>query len=114
MEKLHCMFGWQNRFLTQCLSEASRLLQSQKMGIEFAGNKPNGGTELRFQSATEGDSDTSWSNPFGKNNPIRDHFKQLELAFEMAEGPVRRMNVIFRAYDDGAAFRYRCVARTDL
>jgi alpha-glucosidase len=84
-----------------------QVIAESKLGLEFAGSKPNEANHLKFLNAAEGSSDTSWPNPFGKNNPVRDHFKQLQIAFDMAEGPVRKMDVIFRAYDDGAAFRYR-------
>lgn len=51
-------------------------------------------------------SDTTYTIPFGKNNPIRDHFNELTLELETAAGPLRRIQITFRAYDDGVAFRY--------
>ncbi|MFL6450405.1 MAG: glycoside hydrolase family 97 protein [Bryobacteraceae bacterium] len=84
-----------------------QVITDSKLGLEFAGSKPNLAPQVKFLNAAERTSDTSWSNPFGKNTPVRDHFNQIELAFAMADGPVRRLDLTFRAYDDGAAFRYR-------
>ncbi len=42
----------------------------------------------------------------GKAATARDHFNQLSVDFEEPEGPRRKLRVIVRAYDDGAAFRY--------
>jgi alpha-glucosidase len=51
-------------------------------------------------------SDTTYTVPFGKSNPVRDHFNELTLDLETAAGPVRKIQLVFRAYDDGVAFRY--------
>lgn len=87
-----------------------QIITDSKLGLEFAGTTSAGSPQMHFAKATEGGADTQWSNPFGKNNPVRDHFKELELSFDIAGGAVQKMNVVFRAYDDGAAFRYRLPA----
>jgi len=51
-------------------------------------------------------SDTTYTLPFGKSNPVRDHFNELTLDLESAAGQIRRIQLIFRACDDGVAFRY--------
>jgi alpha-glucosidase len=52
------------------------------------------------------ESDSTWTMPFGKSNPVRDRFHEMTVEFERTTGPVRKVHVIFRAYDDGVAFRY--------
>jgi alpha-glucosidase len=42
----------------------------------------------------------------GKSSQARDHYNQLEIALEESAPPGRRMELQFRAYNDGAAFRY--------
>ena len=83
-----------------------QIVTDSKLGLEFAGTSSGGSARMHFLKATEGAADTRWSNPFGKNNPVRDHFKELELSFDIAAGPAPKMNVVFRAYDSGVAFRY--------
>lgn len=52
------------------------------------------------------ESDSTYRVPFGKNDPVRDHFKELTLDLENESAPLRHFQVIFRAYDDGIAYRY--------
>jgi len=87
-----------------------QVVTDSRLGLEFTGATPPASVRWKFLKATEGGGDTTWPNPFGKNNPVRDHYKQLELAFDVDGGPARRIDLVFRAYDDGAAFRYRLPA----
>ncbi len=50
-------------------------------------------------------SDRTYTVPFGKSNPIRDHFNELTLELEPRDGTIRKLRVVFRVYDDGVAFR---------
>jgi alpha-glucosidase len=52
------------------------------------------------------ESDSTYTVLFGKNNPVRDHFKELALDLQNESGPVRNFQIIFRVYDDGVAYRY--------
>jgi alpha-glucosidase len=61
---------------------------------------------VSVKDSRQRESDSTYVVPFGKNNPVRDHFKELTLDLETATGPVRNFQVIFRAYDDGVAYRY--------
>ena len=46
--------------------------------------------------------DASWTNNYGNNKNVRDHFNEVELRFKDHE---RRFSVVLRAYNEGAAFR---------
>jgi alpha-glucosidase len=51
-------------------------------------------------------SDSTYRVPFGKSNPVRDQFNEMTLDIETSADPVRKIQVIFRVYDDGVAFRH--------
>jgi alpha-glucosidase len=51
-------------------------------------------------------SDNSYTLVFAKNNPVRDHFNELSVELESGTGAVRQVQLVFRAYDDGVAYRY--------
>ncbi len=51
--------------------------------------------------------DSTWQTTLGKNNPVRDHFTELTLQFSGAATPSGKLAVIFRAYNNGVAFRYQ-------
>ena len=50
----------------------------------------------------------------GKSATARDHFNEVTVFLEEQAGAKRRVEFVFRAYDDGAAFRYRIPDQTGL
>lgn len=50
--------------------------------------------------------DSTWENPIGTQRKVRDHYNQLTVSLRERQAPGRRVDLIFRAYDEGVAFRY--------
>jgi alpha-glucosidase len=50
----------------------------------------------------------------GKTSRARDNYRELTVSLEESAGARRRLQLVFRAYDDGAAFRYRIPAQAAL
>lgn len=50
--------------------------------------------------------DDTWQEPWGEYRSIRNHYNELSLGFEEKTPLKRRLNVVFRIYDDGIGFRY--------
>lgn len=50
----------------------------------------------------------------GKASEVRDRYNEIKVALTETADPKRRFEVIFRAYDDGVAFRYRIPAQPAL
>ncbi|MCB9850455.1 MAG: glycoside hydrolase family 97 protein [Phycisphaerales bacterium] len=56
---------------------------------------------------TKSDSnDTTWVQPWGEEKEIRDRHRELRVELGEIEGGERRLNIIFRVFDDGIGFRY--------
>src|ERR1039457_2782249 len=88
----------------QCVVKESRL------GLRFS--RPAGetlGADTALIHADRRSQDHTWENRFGKRRQVRDHYNELCLKFSERSG--RTFEVIFRAYDDGVAFRYVVVER---
>ncbi len=51
-------------------------------------------------------SDTTWTQPWGEWATIRDNHSEIRLAFREKSDLERTMDVTFRLFDDGVAFRY--------
>ena len=51
--------------------------------------------------------DQTWQTVVGKSKIVHDLCNELVLALREANPPQRQINLIFRAYNDGAAFRYQ-------
>ena len=52
------------------------------------------------------ESDSTYSMPVGKDNPIRNHYRELTLNLENDAAPLKKSQVEFRIYNDGVAYRY--------
>ncbi len=48
----------------------------------------------------------------GKAREARDHFHEMTVSFVEENAPQAKLELVFRAYDDGAAFRYRLPEQT--
>jgi len=59
-----------------------------------------------LKSIRSGESDSTYNMSYGKNNPIRNHYRELTLDWESEAAPLQKFQVIFRVYDDGVAYRY--------
>jgi alpha-glucosidase len=56
---------------------------------------------------TETDSvDTVWRPVVGERETVRDHYNSLVVQLQEREAPQRRLNIEFRAFNEGVAFRY--------
>ncbi len=49
--------------------------------------------------------DSSWTPVYGERSNIRNHYNQLLVTVEDDQNPPRRIQLTFRAYDEGAAFQ---------
>jgi alpha-glucosidase len=83
-----------------------QLVATGKLGLELAGFEPLAdGMEL---IDTERSSrDVTYAIPVGKTSKARDHHNELVLSLKEKKPPHRRLDVVFRAFDDGIAFCYR-------
>lgn len=50
--------------------------------------------------------DQTWRPVWGKKSEIRNFYHQLTVNLQEKESPSRKIDLIFRVYDDGVAFRY--------
>ena len=50
--------------------------------------------------------DQTWKPVWGKRSEVRNFYNQLTVNLQERESPSRLIDVIFRVYDDGVAFRY--------
>jgi alpha-glucosidase len=50
--------------------------------------------------------DETWEQPWGEVRHIRNHFNELIVELAETSAAHRRLNVVFRAFDDGVGFRF--------
>jgi len=83
----------------------SLLVKSSKLGFEFLHKKPMK-KGFKIISAIKSKKHTTWKPVWGENSEILDSYNQLNLQLQEVAGLHRKMNLIFKIYDDGIGFRY--------
>jgi glucan 1,4-alpha-glucosidase len=58
--------------------------------------------------------DTTWEQVWGEERFVRDNYNELFVSLRQNAAPYRKLNIIFRTYDDGAAFRYEFPSQGEL
>jgi alpha-glucosidase len=82
-----------------------QVLDDSPLGLDFKGAKALDqdfamvGSDLQSQEST-------WENPLGAKRVVPDHYNQLTVSLRERHAPFRRVDLIFRAYNEGVAFRY--------
>jgi alpha-glucosidase len=80
------------------------LVLPSRLGVVLGGGDTLG-VGMRIADAATATRDETWTQPWGEVETIRDHHNELRVTFEEVDG-ARRMDVVFRVFDDGVGFRY--------
>ncbi|MEG3165691.1 glycoside hydrolase family 97 protein [Sphingomonas sp. PB2P19] len=82
------------------------VIGTSALGLAFEAYKKLG-PDTQVVGATPRSADTRYRLIAGKASRARDHYNELVLSLAETGGAHRKLDIIFRAYDDGVAFRYR-------
>jgi alpha-glucosidase len=50
--------------------------------------------------------DETWTQPWGEQKTIRNHYNELTVTLQQTTQPERKLQIVFRVFDDAVAFRY--------
>jgi len=81
------------------------ILKDSPLGLDFKG-LPALDHDFEITGSHQTSHDTTWTNSFGAVRTVRDHYNQLTVSLRERQAPGRRLDLVFRAYDSGIAFRY--------
>jgi alpha-glucosidase len=81
------------------------VLNDSPLGLDFKG-QPALDHGFEVTGSQHASHDTTWTNAFGAVRNVRDHYNQLTVSLRERQAPGRSLDLIFRAYDSGIAFRY--------
>lgn len=96
-EKLTYSVGWRNQLI----------LNPSAMGFEFRNEEPMTGN-FEILKQTEKDVNETWIPVVkSKHSSVLNNYKELTLNLRERSGAMRVMELNIRAYNDGAAFRYK-------
>jgi alpha-glucosidase len=91
--------------------DGTPVINDSKLGLRLREGEILGG-DVALVEAARAESDTTWTNPLGKRREVRDHYRELALKLKETGDGGRVFSVVFRAYDDGVAFRYLLPGRS--
>lgn len=69
---------------------------------------------FRITDSSRAEHDETYTLVIGKTKKARDNYRELMVTLRENAGPRRDLSLVFRAYDDGAAFRYSLPAQDSL
>lgn len=81
------------------------VLLDSSLGLDFV-NQPPLADGLVVRRVERRTADETWRRVWGKRTRVINHYNEVKLTLDEVAAPQRSLSVIFRAYDDGLAFRY--------
>ncbi|WP_323815990.1 glycoside hydrolase family 97 protein [Cellvibrio sp. NN19] len=85
--------------------KGNELVADSRLGFALK-NQADLASGFKMVSAKASRFDQTWEQPWGEERFIRNHYNQLRVALREASGAKRKLDVVFRVYDDGVGFRY--------
>lgn len=83
----------------------TQVISPSDMGFELKG-KEDLSRNFELVKVEKSSFDETWEQVWGEKKKIRNHYHQMVVKLRQKSGKKRQLNIEFRAYDDGVAFRY--------
>ncbi len=85
------------------LHEGKELIGDSRLGLDLGGSKHDLIEEFTLLGVERRSNDTTWRPVIGERSEIRDHYNEMLVRLAKDD---QRLNIVFRAYDEGVAFCY--------
>ncbi len=86
------------------------VIDQSEMGFDFKGQEPLA-KGLKIIGTKNNTINEEWEMPWGEQRKVKNYCNEMIIELEEVNAPNRKLNVYFRAYDDGVAFRYEFLAQ---
>ncbi|GAA0489868.1 hypothetical protein GCM10008986_14720 [Salinibacillus aidingensis] len=81
------------------------IVKPSSLGFEFK-NQESLGNHLKIVKTDIKEFNKTWEPVWGEKSKIKNHYKQQTVYLKETKAPYRKMNLVFRVYNDGIGFRY--------
>ncbi|MCS4229914.1 alpha-glucosidase [Stenotrophomonas maltophilia] len=88
----------------QVLRLGDTVVDASKLGFELRDGRLDRDFEITGSSTRR--FDETWEQPWGERRLTRNHYNELTVSLRQTTGDRRRLDVVFRVFDDGVGFRY--------
>ncbi|ELZ27019.1 alpha-glucosidase [Halogeometricum pallidum JCM 14848] len=85
--------------------DGETVVERSTLGLAFRDDASLDGP-FEVTGAERRSGDETWEPVWGASDSVRNRYEELAVGLRETEGLKRSLNLLFRAYDDGAAFRY--------
>lgn len=104
--KLQLVFSLENGQPAYSLNKNGKpVILNSKLGFEL-NNLPALDSDFVVLDKQIHTVEETWEQPWGEVRYIENHYTELKVFLREASGSQRKMNIIFRLFDDGLGFRY--------
>ena len=89
------------------------VIKPSKLGLNLK-NSPGLDDNFKIGHYEISSFDQEWEQPWGEKHIIRNHYNELKVELVQNDTLNRRLNLVFRAFDDGIGFRYEIPSQSYL
>lgn len=89
----------------QVMFNNKTVLDTSYLGFEFTNAEALKDDFKIITTATNSFNET-WQMPWGEQLDVVNHYNELKVELQETSEPKRKLNIVFRVYDDGIGFRY--------
>ncbi len=95
----------ENRIAYQVFFKDKVYIDTSYLSFDFEKHPPFS-EDLIITNRVERSFSEDWEMPWGEQRIVENKYNELFLELSETEGPERKLNLVFRIYDDGVGFRY--------
>ena len=85
--------------------KGTTVIDTSVMGFEIKDQEPLG-SGMSIIGSTINTFNETWEMPWGEQRSVVNHYNEMIISLVENNSPNRKMNIYFKAYDDGIGFRY--------
>jgi alpha-glucosidase len=85
--------------------DGTLILTDSPLGLDFLGAAPLD-RDLAVVAVGRREERSTWDNPFGALRKVPDRYNEMTVSLRERKAPGRAVELVFRAFDEGLAFRY--------
>lgn len=89
----------------QLLRFGQELIGPSRLGLVLKNQRPLS-ENFAIAATSTSSFDETWTQPWGEKKDIRNHYNELRVTLIETTARPRKMELVFRVYDDGLGFRY--------
>lgn len=82
------------------------VIEPSSLGFEFK-DQPALTAHMEVEEVEFSEEDEAWAMPWGEQDSVRNHYREMKVTLEEEKGDRERdLVIVFRAFNDGVGFRY--------